>query len=187
MTFKDYQQLVTQLNGWSHAYHVLDVPLVSDAEYDAAFRELQTIEKQCPTWIVSESPTQRVGDIVSSVFRKIPHEIKMLSLENAFSLEETNAFFLSAAKSLVNLEHFEKLDNLLAETTIKKAQELKSEFKELATSELFEKLPIFSEPKLDGFAISLRYENGILIYGATRGDGQIGEDVTHTIKTIQSI
>ncbi len=187
MTFKNYQQLVAQLNCWSHAYHVLDAPLVLDSEYDAAFRELQTLEKQHPTWIVSESPTQRVGDIVSSVFRKIPHEIKMLSLENAFSLEETNAFFLRAAKNLVDLEDFEKLENLLAETAIKKAQELKSEFKEFATSELFEKLPIFSEPKLDGFAISLRYENGILIYGATRGDGEIGEDVTHTIKTIQSI
>jgi DNA ligase (NAD+) len=187
MTFKDYQQLVAQLNSWSHAYHVLDAPLISDSEYDAAFRELQTIEKQHPTWIVSESPTQRVGDIVSSVFRKIPHEIKMLSLENSFSLKETNAFFLRAAKSLVDLEDFEKLDNLLAKTTIKKAQELKSEFKALAISELFEKLPIFSEPKLDGFAISLHYEKGILMYGVTRGDGEIGEDVSHTIKTVQSI
>ena len=187
MTFKDYQQLVAQLNGWSHAYHVLDAPLISDSEYDAAFRELQTIEKQHPSWILPESPTQRVGDIVSSVFRKIPHEIKMLSLENAFSLEETNAFFFSAAENLVNLEHFEKLDNLLADVSQTKAQALKSEFKKLATSELFEKLPIFSEPKLDGFAISLHYENGILIYGATRGDGEIGEDVTHNIKTIQSI
>lgn len=187
MTFKTYQQLVAQLNCWSHAYHVLDAPLVSDSEYDAAFRELKKIEQQHPDWIVSESPTQRVGDIVSSVFRKIPHKIKMLSLENAFSLDDTVSFFEAAAKSLVNLEHFEKLDNLLAETTIKKAQELKTEFKELAVNELFEKLPIFSEPKLDGFAISLHYENGILIYGATRGNGEIGEDVTHTIRTIQSI
>jgi DNA ligase (NAD+) len=188
MTFKDYQQLVAKLNCWSHAYHALDAPLISDSEYDAAFRELQNIEQENPDWLLPESPTQRVGDIVSSVFRKIPHEIKMLSLENAFSLEETISFFLlTAAKSLVNLEHFEKLDNLLADVSQTKAQALKSEFKKLATSELFEKLPIFSEPKLDGFAVSLRYENGLLVYGATRGDGEIGEDVTHTIKTIQSI
>jgi DNA ligase (NAD+) len=187
MSKENYQHLVAQLNEWNHAYHVLDAPLISDSEYDAAFRELQTIEQQYPDWIVPESPTQRVGDVVSSVFRKISHEIKMLSLENAFSLEETISFFEAAAKSLVDLEPFEKLDNLLVETTITKAKKLKREFEELAASELFEKLPIFSEPKLDGFAISLRYENGLLIYAATRGDGKIGENVSHTVKTIQAI
>jgi DNA ligase (NAD+) len=154
MTFIEYQTFVTQLNQWNHAYHVLDAPLVSDAEYDAAFRQLQMIEQQNHDWIMPESPTQRVGDVVSSAFVKITHDVKMLSLSNAFSIDETVDFFVKAAK------------------------ELAMPFSELA---------IFSEPKLDGLAINLRYEKGLLRYAATRGDGQIGEDVTHNIKTIQSI
>ena len=154
MFFVDYQKFVAQLNEWNHAYHVLDAPLISDAEYDAAFRQLQMIEQQNPNWIIPESPTQRVGDVVSSAFKKISHDVKMLSLANAFSIEETVDFFVKAAKELAMP---------LAE------------------------LSIFSEPKLDGLAISLRYEKGLLRYAVTRGDGQIGEDVTHNIKTILSI
>ncbi|MSR16296.1 MAG: NAD-dependent DNA ligase LigA [Methylococcaceae bacterium] len=154
MTFIDYQKFVTQLNDWNHAYHVLHAPLVSDSEYDAEFRQLQSIEHENPDWLIPESPTQRVGDIVNSVFKKITHDVKMLSLANAFSIDETIDFFVKAAKELAIP---------LAE------------------------LDIFSESKLDGLAISLCYENGFLRYAATRGDGQIGEDVTHNIKTIQSI
>ncbi len=154
MTFIEYQTVVKQLNEWNYAYHVLDTPLVSDAEYDAAFRQLQFIEQQNLDWIIPESPTQRIGDVVSSAFEKISHDVKMLSLANAFSIEETIDFFVKAAKEL-----------------------------DISFSELV----IFSEPKLDGLAMSLRYENGFLVYGATRGDGQVGENVTHNIKTIQSI
>jgi DNA ligase (NAD+) len=154
MTFIDYQKFVTQLNDWNHAYHVLNTPLVSDSEYDTEFRQLQSIEHENPNWLIPESPTQRVGDIVNSAFKKITHDVKMLSLSNAFSIDETIDFFVKAAKELAIP---------LAE------------------------LDIFSESKLDGLAISLRYENGFLRYAATRGDGQIGEDVTHNIKTIQSI
>ncbi len=154
MTFLEYQSCVTQLNLWNHAYHVLDAPLVSDAEYDVEFRQLQIIEQKNPDWTIPESPTQRVGDVVSSAFKKITHNMKMLSLSNAFSMDETVDFFVKAARQLTMP---------------------------------FSELTIFSEPKLDGLAISLRYEKGLLIYGATRGDGEIGEDVTHTIKTIQSI
>ena len=154
MTFIDYQKFVTQLNDWNHAYHVLNTPLVSDSEYDTEFRQLQSIEHENPDWLIPESPTQRVGDIVNSAFKKITHDVKMLSLSNTFSIDETIDFFVKAAKELAIP---------LAE------------------------LDIFSESKLDGLAISLRYENGFLRYAATRGDGQIGEDVTHNIKTIQSI
>ena len=154
MSVIEYQNLVNQLNLWNHAYHVLDAPLISDAEYDAAFRKLQTVELEHPDWLIPDSPTQRVGAIASSAFQKITHNVKMLSLANAFSLAETVDFFVKAAK-------------------------------ELAIP--LETLSIYSEPKLDGLAISLRYENGLLAYAATRGDGQVGENVTHTIKTIQSI
>lgn len=154
MNISDYKKRVEQLNQWNHAYHVLDSPLVCDADYDSAFLQLQKIEQENPDWVQPDSPTKRVGAIASSAFEKITHNVKMLSLANTFSLNETVEFFLKATK-------------------------------ELAFP--FEKLAIFSEPKLDGLAISLRYEKGFLIYAATRGDGQIGENVTHTIKTIQSI
>jgi DNA ligase (NAD+) len=154
MNQTDYKHFVKQLNQWNHAYHVLDAPQVSDAEYDVAFRQLQIFEQENPDWRVLESPTQRVGAIASSAFEKITHNVKMLSLANAFSIEETIDFFVKAAK-------------------------------ELAIP--LDELPIFSEPKFDGLAISLRYENGFLCYAATRGDGACGENVTHTVKTIQSI
>jgi len=154
MSFVNYCQLVEKMTQWNYAYHVLDESLIADTDYDAAFVELQSIEIAHPEWILPQSPSQRVGAIASSSFEKITHEIKMLSLSNAFSISETWDFFVKAAKEL--------------ECDV-------------------ETIPIFSEPKLDGLAISLRYEKGILRYGATRGDGQVGEDVTHTIKTIASI
>lgn len=149
-----YQQLVAKINQWDHEYYVLDNPTVPDAEYDRAFRELLAIEAAHPDIVTAESPSQRVGAKPIDEFRKIEHRIKMLSLANAFSLEETYDFFEKAAK-------------------------------ELDISP--ESLAIFSEPKLDGLAIAIHYHHGLFSHAATRGDGQIGEDVTHNIKTIKSV
>lgn len=150
----EYQQLVANINQWDHEYYVLDNPTISDAQYDQTFRKLLTIEAEHPEFTSPESPSQRVGAKPIDEFRKIKHRIKMLSLANAFSLEETYAFFEKAAK-------------------------------ELETSP--ESFNIYSEPKLDGLAITIHYDHGLFSYAATRGDGQIGEDVTHNIKTIKSI
>ncbi len=149
-----YAQLLAKINQWNHEYYVLDHPTVTDAEYDLAFKDLLEREAAQPELISPESPSQRVGAAPIDDFRKITHRVKMLSLANAFSLEETSAFFDKAAKELM-----------------------------LESSAL----TIFSEPKLDGLAISLHYANGLLSYAATRGDGQVGEDVTHTIKTVKSV
>lgn len=145
---------MAQINQWDHEYYVLDNPSVSDAEYDQTFRQLLTIESKHPQLITPDSPSQRVGAKPIDDYVKIEHTSKMLSLANAFSVEETYSFFEKAAK------------DLSTDTA---------------------SINIFSEPKLDGLAISLHYEKGLLSYAATRGDGQIGEDVTHTIKTIKSI
>ena len=150
----NYQDLVTQINQWDHNYYVLDQPTVADAEYDLAFRALLDLEALHPELVTPESPSQRVGAKAIDDYVKIEHRVKMLSLANAFSLEETYAFFEKAAKEL----------NLSADS-----------------------LNIYSEPKLDGLAISLHYDHGLLSYAATRGDGLVGEDVTHTIKTIKSV
>ncbi len=149
-----YNDLVAKINQWDHEYYVLDNPSVSDAEYDQAFRKLLEMESEHPELITKESPSQRVGAKPISEFRKIKHTVKMLSLENAFSLEETYGFFEKAAKEL-----------------------------DVSPSSL----DIFSEPKLDGLAITIHYDQGLFSYAATRGDGQVGEDVTHNIKTIKSV
>jgi DNA ligase (NAD+) len=150
----NYEQLVERINLWNHAYYVLDNPLVSDAEYDQAFRELLALEAENPELVTPESPSQRIGSAPISEFKKVEHGVKMLSLANAFSLQETYDFFDKAAK-------------------------------ELDVSP--ESLAIFSEPKLDGLAITIHYQHGVFSYAATRGDGQVGEDVTHNIKTIKSV
>jgi DNA ligase (NAD+) len=149
-----YPQLIAQINQWDHEYYVLDNPSVADAEYDRVFRELLAIETAHPELISAESPSQRVGGKPIDEFRKVEHKVRMLSLANTFSLEETVSFFEKAAKELDT-----DIDNL----------------------------SIFSEPKLDGLAISIHYRQGLFSYAATRGDGQIGEDVSHNIKTIKSI
>lgn len=154
MNNQEYKQFVETMNKWNHEYHVLDEPSISDSDYDIAFNQLQEIEKQNPSWILPESPTQRVGNVVSSSFKKIKHDVKMLSLSNVFSPEEAYLFFHKAAS-------------------------------ELAVEDL--RLTVVSEVKMDGLAISLSYVKGILQYAATRGDGEVGEDVTHTVKTIKSI
>ncbi len=149
-----YSDLVAKINQWNHAYHVLDTPTVSDVEYDQAFRQLLAMEAENPALITPESPTQRVGAKPIDEFRKVEHRVKMLSLDNAFSVDETVTFFERAAKDLgVNLNE----------------------------------ISLYSEPKLDGLAIAVHYRQGLFSYAATRGDGQVGEDVTHTIKTIQSV
>ncbi|MSP27943.1 MAG: NAD-dependent DNA ligase LigA [Methylococcales bacterium] len=149
-----YEQLVERINGWNHAYYVLDNPLVSDAEYDHAFRALLALETENPDLVSPESPSQRVGASPIAEFKKVEHGVKMLSLANAFSVQETYDFFDKAAKELDVPP---------------------------------DSLAIFSEPKLDGLAITIHYDNGLFSYAATRGDGQVGEDVTHNIKTIQSV
>lgn len=149
-----YEQLVERINQWNHAYYVLDNPLVSDAEYDEAFRKLLALETENPDLVSPESPTQRVGASPIAEFKKVEHGVKMLSLANAFSLQETTDFFEKAAKEL----------------DVNPAS-----------------LAIFSEPKLDGLAITIHYHHGLFSYAATRGDGQVGEDVTHNIKTIKSV
>lgn len=149
-----YYDLIAKITQWDHEYYVLDDPTVSDAEYDSSFRELLQIESAQPELITPESPSQRVGASPIQDYIKIEHSVRMLSLSNAFSLEETYAFFEKAAKEL-------NIDSV--------------------------SFNVYSEPKLDGLAISIYYEDGHLVYAATRGDGQVGEDVTHTIKTIKSI
>lgn len=146
----------------NHAYHVLDAPTVPDAEYDALLRELAAIETEHPDLVTSDSPTQRVGAAGVTDFSPVRHEVPMLSLNNAFDdVEKTD-----------DRERFAEIADFVRKIETKLGIEN----------------PEFSvEPKLDGLAISLRYEGGVFVRGATRGDGVTGEDVTANLRTIKVI
>ena len=147
------QWLHAELHRHAHAYYVLDNPSIPDAQYDALFSELQSLELAHPELITPDSPTQRVGGTPLPEFTQVAHDVPMLSINNGFAEEEIIAFDKRVR------------DGLEADAEIRYACEL----------------------KFDGLAINLRYEKGVLIQAATRGDGYTGEDVTANIRTVRSI
>ena len=150
---KKIKLLRQQINDHNYRYYVLDDPVISDGEYDQLFRTLEQCEQQHPELIVPESPTQRIGAEPLQVFGTVTHRIPMMSLSNAMSDDELNAF----------------------DERLKKALDIMIE------------IEYVSEPKLDGLAVELIYENGVFVNGSTRGDGISGEDITANLKTIKAI
>ncbi len=154
------QELRQLLQNASLAYYVLDNPIMEDAVYDQLYRELQDLESKYPELITSDSPTQRVGERPASRFTSVRHNIPLYSLENAFNMKEFSKW---------------------QERWQRHRQE-----SPLAQGGLGE-IEYVCELKIDGSAIALTYENGILVRGATRGDGVAGEDITQNVRTIRSI
>ncbi|MGG2396157.1 NAD-dependent DNA ligase LigA [Pseudomonas sp. SH1-B] len=150
-----------ELDAHNYRYYVLDEPSVPDAEYDRLFRELQALEAEHPELVTPDSPTQRVGGEALSAFGEVRHEVPMLSLGNAFEEDDLHAFDRSVQSGLG-----------------------------LAGGDLFgggAEVEYSCEPKLDGLAVSLLYENGQLVRGATRGDGSTGEDISSNVRTIRNV
>lgn len=137
---------------YRYSYHVLDKSLVSDAVNDSLKNELEKLEREFPDLKTADSPTQRVGGEPLKKFQKVIHDSPMLSLTDAFSAEEFQAWFERISK--------------------------------LTTQKIVD---FYAELKMDGLAVSLIYENGALVRGSTRGDGQVGEDVAENLKTIEAI
>jgi DNA ligase (NAD+) len=150
-------ELRRQLEYHGHRYYVLDDPEIGDDAYDALLDELRGIEAEHPELLTPDSPTQRVGGAPISKLEKVSHLQPMLSLGNVRSAEELRAW-IARMRSHLAREGIEDPD-----------------FRYVA------------EPKIDGLAISLIYRDGVLERGATRGNGEIGEDVTHNLRTIPSI
>jgi DNA ligase (NAD+) len=140
-----------------HRYYVLDDPTISDTDYDDLLRELREIEEDDPELLTPDSPTQRVGGKPLDKFKQVTHHEPMLSLANARNEDELRAWAKRVERQL------ERLDISGRE------------------------IRYVTEPKVDGLAISLTYENGVFTRGATRGDGRIGEDVTQNLRTIKAI
>jgi DNA ligase (NAD+) len=141
----------------NHLYYVLDDPEVGDDEYDALLDELRVLEKEYPELLTPDSPTQRVGAAPLEQFEPVEHAEAMLSLGNARNEEELRAW-----------------ENRLA-NYLKRLDITASQFS------------YTTEPKIDGLAVTLTYEDGVLVRGATRGDGRVGEDVTQNLRTIGSV
>jgi DNA ligase (NAD+) len=153
--------LRTRIEHANYRYFVLDDPDIPDAEYDRLLRELEALEKGHPELATSDSPTRRVGARAVGGFAEVRHALPMLSLSNAFEQEGSD-----------DRERYREV----------------AEFERRIEQTLGRSHPVFSvEPKLDGLAISLRYEGGAFVQGATRGDGATGEDVTANLRTVRAI
>ena len=144
-------ELQSRLSQLAKAYYEEDQPLAEDHEYDALYHELVQLEEKYLEWVTPDSITQRVGGEVSTGFTKITHDYPMLSLGNAFNLEDLKAF--------------------------------EERNKKIITGPI----EYMCELKIDGLAISVKYDNGKFVQGATRGDGKIGEDITGNLKMVQSL
>lgn len=148
-----YEELVRELSYHFHRYHVLDDPVISDAEYDKLYNELKRIETAHPDWITPDSPSQRAGPKAADRFEKVRHPAPILSLANAFGADEARAWY----------ERVRKLDDRV------------------------EKASFVVEPKIDGLSVILHYRDGLFAQGATRGDGEVGEDITANLRTVRAI
>lgn len=152
------EELRRLLQEHGHRYYVLDDPQIADAEYDSLFRELQTIEAQHPELVTADSPTRRVGGMALAAFVSVRHAVPMLSIRTETDTQASGA---------------KNFDSRVR--------------RELELEEAAPEVDYVTEPKFDGLAMNLRYEAGLLVQAATRGDGAVGEDVTQNIRTIGQI
>ncbi len=150
--------LRAEIERHNHAYYVDDAPSIPDADYDLLFRELQALENAHPALLTADSPTQRVGGKPLAQFAPVTHDVAMLSIQTETDTEASGALNFDARIR-----------------------------RELALGEGAPPVEYAAELKFDGLAISLRYENGVLVRGATRGDGATGEDVTQNLRTLRQI
>ncbi|MDF2445562.1 MAG: ligA [Moraxellaceae bacterium] len=160
---REIDQLRAELRHHNYRYYVLDDPELPDSEYDRLFHRLRDLESRFPDLVTADSPTRRVGGEAIPAFATVKHEIPMLSLDNVFSAEEFTDFDRRAR---------DRLGDLLGQ-----GADLLSP----------PQITYCCEPKLDGLAISLVYEDGVLMRAATRGDGVTGEDITHNVRTIKNV
>lgn len=157
-TVERYEKLKESVRTHGHKYHVLDAPEITDEAYDSLVRELEKIEAEYPELVDDSSPTQRVGGTPVKEFNKVRHEVRQWSFDDAFNSDDLKKWDEKVRRMI------EKEKSLIGET-----------------------IEYCCELKIDGLKIILTYKDGKFVQGATRGDGQVGEDVTSNLKTIQSI
>ena len=149
-TKEQINALKAEISMHNKRYYEDDSPTISDFEFDALMQELNALEAAQPELITFDSPTQTVGGAVSAAFSPVTHIVPLMSLNDAFSKEDLDAFHKRVVKIVPEPRYV-------------------------------------VEPKIDGLSVALRYENGVFVQGATRGDGQVGEDVTENLKTVHGV
>ncbi len=154
------EELRRLLNRAAHAYYVLDAPVMEDPVYDRLYRELVALEEADPELIRPDSPTRRVGGAPAEGFTSVAHRIPLLSLDNAFSHDELDVWYTRLVRVLD---------------------------REPPAGSPPPALPMVGELKIDGNALALSYEQGVLVRAATRGDGERGEEITANVRTIRSV
>jgi DNA ligase (NAD+) len=152
---KHLESLREAVRHHAYRYYVLDDPVISDAEYDALWRELVALEAEHPELVTADSPTQRVPGAPAERFAKVRHPAPILSLANAFTGEELAGW--------------------------------RDRFSKLLPAGEPERVAYVVEPKIDGLTVVLHYENGRFVLGATRGDGEVGEDITANLRTVKML
>jgi DNA ligase (NAD+) len=181
---KKVDELRHQIDEHNFHYYIENSPIISDLDYDKLFRQLRDLEQQYPQLISPESPTQRVGVTPLSEFNEAKHLVPMLSLDNAFSDEEVEDFERRLEQRLER-ESTLKSKSQPTSSKLKNSKDLLPSESPVPKEHVL--IEFVCEPKLDGVAVSLIYEDGILVRGATRGDGATGEDITQNVRTIATI
>ncbi len=151
--FLTYTKLKEDLSYHNYRYHVLNDPVISDAEFDQLLKQLREIEAEHPDWVTPDSPTQRAGADPLDRFEKVEHPAPILSLGNAFDEQDLRNWF----------ERIARLDERVRQTGFT------------------------LEPKLDGLTVVLHYKDGVFVQGATRGNGDVGEDITENLRTVKAL
>jgi DNA ligase (NAD+) len=160
------EQLRAELRRHNRLYYVEAAPQISDPQYDKLLKELEDLEAKHPDLVTPDSPTQRVGGEPIEGFQTVAHAVPMLSIDNTYSRDELRAWYDRTRKALVKQSEDEQ-DGLFGGEDAP--------------------LRLVVEPKVDGVALSLRYEDGQLVRAVTRGDGREGDDITHNIRTVRAI
>lgn len=150
---QELEDLRREIHFHNYRYHVLDDPVISDAEYDLKIARLREIETLHPEWVTPDSPTQRVNAGISEKFNKVAHPAPILSLGNAYSLEDLRAWHTR----LIKLDERVRSADFVV------------------------------EPKIDGLSVVLHYKEGVFVLGATRGNGEVGEDITANLRTVRAL
>jgi DNA ligase (NAD+) len=170
-----HAELVAEIRRHDHAYYVEARPLISDYEYDRLYQELPDLEKKFPELVTPDSPSQRVGGAPVSGFRRVRHQVPMLSLEK-----------IEAANHPTREEEPDRVrrHRLQDERTVEKLRAWDATLRKQLGRE---RIQYLIEPKVDGVSIGVTYENGRLTLGVTRGDGRFGDDITANLRTVRSI